>query len=127
MYVFHFLSVAEKERFLRGSPWTFCGHPLFLQEWPASVALASMEVEDARIWVQIFGLTPNQMTWKKAVTITSLFAGVDTIELPPDSSPHWREFIKMKESHVERVAQDAQQPIYAAFGEAGGQPSGSMP
>ncbi|KAJ4837094.1 hypothetical protein Tsubulata_049597 [Turnera subulata] len=95
-FVFHFSSIAEKERIVAGSPWSFGGFMLCLKEWPASFELEAIEFDHVELWVQVSGLSPNQMTRRKATMIGTLFASVAEVDLPLDNCPFWGKFFKMK-------------------------------
>ncbi|KAJ4846046.1 hypothetical protein Tsubulata_002563 [Turnera subulata] len=95
-FVFLFSSIAEKERVIAGSPWSFAGFMLCLKEWPASVELEAIEFDHVEMWVQVSGLPPNQMTRRKAAMIGTLFASVVEVDLPLENSPFWGKFFKMK-------------------------------
>ncbi|KAJ4847899.1 hypothetical protein Tsubulata_039500 [Turnera subulata] len=95
-FVFHFSSIAEKERVIAGSPWSFGGFMLCLKEWPTSVELEAVEFDHVEMWVQVFGLPPNQMTRRKAAMIGTLFASIVEVDLPLENSPFWGKFFKMK-------------------------------
>ncbi|KAJ4848071.1 hypothetical protein Tsubulata_043765 [Turnera subulata] len=95
-FVFHFSSLAEKDRVLTSSPWSFGGHFLCLKEWLATVELQAIDFEHVELWVQVSGLPPSQMTHRKATMIGTLFASVVDVDLPVDNSPFWGKFFKMK-------------------------------
>ncbi|KAJ4843520.1 hypothetical protein Tsubulata_050751 [Turnera subulata] len=96
VFVFYFTSDSEKERVLQGSPWNFSGFLLCLKEWPPNISLANLKFDETTIWVQVLGLTPNQMIMRRAQKIGGFFEGVEEIELPLDNTPHWDDFFRMK-------------------------------
>ncbi|KAJ4848606.1 hypothetical protein Tsubulata_051017 [Turnera subulata] len=97
MFVFHFANLSERERILKGSPWTFSGFLLCLKEWPPHLSLGALSFEEASIWIQVFGMTPNLMTKVKARRIgDALFTGVEEIDLLDDNTPFFGEFFRMR-------------------------------
>ncbi|KAJ4836623.1 hypothetical protein Tsubulata_005461 [Turnera subulata] len=97
VFVFHFSSISEKERILAGSPWNFAGFLLCLIEWPPSVSLVDLKLDEASIWLQVSGLAPHMMTMRRARKIGyELIAAVEQNELPDDNSPHWDDNFRMK-------------------------------
>ncbi|KAJ4829325.1 hypothetical protein Tsubulata_015555 [Turnera subulata] len=96
VFVFQFTALNEKERILAGSPWAFAGHLLWLKEWSATKTLEEVNFEEGDIWVQVSGLTPEQMTIKKVQKMAFLFGGIEEIDLPPDNSPYWGDSFKMR-------------------------------
>ena len=80
LFQFKFLSKFEMERILRGGPWSFDNPLLILQRWKKGMTVGNIKMENASLWVQIWGALLDMISPQVAKQIGGHLSEVEEVE-----------------------------------------------
>lgn len=80
LFQFKFQSEYDLERILKGGPWCFDNQLLMLTRWKPGMSANNVILEQASLWIQIWGMPFDMMTPKAAREIGNKIGVVEDVE-----------------------------------------------
>jgi hypothetical protein len=94
--VFTFEDTEDLSKVLNNSPWNIKGTPLFLKRWENDETFEDITFQKAAFWVQVHGLTLEQMTTENAISIAENLGGLVEIDNLDNSKPTRKSFLRIR-------------------------------
>ncbi|KAJ4831885.1 hypothetical protein Tsubulata_022297 [Turnera subulata] len=83
IFTFSFENEGDRSVALLGAPWTIDGNHLLLREWNPSLSLDEVELKKSALWVQVIGLTPNEIGEENCGDIAAMMGELIRADFSP--------------------------------------------
>lgn len=80
LFQFKFNTEFDKERILKGGPWTFDNQALMLRCWQKGMTASNVKFESVSLWVQVWDAPFDMISPKVAEEIGSRIGTVEAVE-----------------------------------------------
>ncbi|KAJ4840290.1 hypothetical protein Tsubulata_023413 [Turnera subulata] len=84
-FLFSFEDARDRQKALRGGPWTLGGNHLVLKEWPLGVPLDGVDFSTSDFWIHVHGLIPEQLERNNAESIAACIGTFLELDLSADN------------------------------------------
>ena len=108
-YLFTFKEARAAEQILEDGPWSVMGYCICLHRWQPGFTLDELDFSQVAYWVQVHGLSLDQMSPKNAKKVGDQIGRVMEIEDPISSHGIRRGFFRI------RVLIDVSKPLPSGF------------
>ncbi|XP_039026959.1 kinesin-like protein KIN-14F [Hibiscus syriacus] len=108
-YLFTFKEARAAEQILEEGPWSVMGYCICLHRWQPGLTLEELDFSQVAYWVQVHGLSLDQMSPKNAKKVGDQIGRVLEIEDPISSHGIRRGFFRI------RVLIDVSKPLPSGF------------
>ncbi|XP_057985277.1 uncharacterized protein LOC131170226 [Hevea brasiliensis] len=108
-FLFTFKHERDKQRVLEGIPWSVSNALLILKSWSPHLKIEKVDFSTCLFWVQVHGLSRNQMTRENALKIGKIFHGVLDTDLVSNYDVSIGTCMRI------RVDVDKRKPLFVGF------------
>ncbi|KAJ4830673.1 hypothetical protein Tsubulata_027980 [Turnera subulata] len=95
-FLFSFEDARDRQKALRGGPWTLGGNHLVLKEWPLGVPLDDVDFSTSDFWIHVHGLIPEQLERNNAKSIAACIGTFLELDLSVDNGVCHNDVMRIK-------------------------------